>query len=151
MLAIVGAGITVGVLIHSSADVDVREMEAGILNEKISDCVFEHGFLVEGFLGDDFDFLETCKLSEEIFGEGSVFYFNVKVYDEFDALIKEVKGGDFSFEADCAIQEEVVAEEYPRCFEREENIFYYEGGEIEEGSIEILAVSHQKGGKAFEI
>ncbi len=151
MLAIVGVGITAGVLIHSSANIDVRELEAGILSEKISDCIFENGFLIDEFLEEGFDFFEKCRLSEEIFGEGSFYYFNVKVYDESDELINEIRGGDASFEKDCEIQEEVEARNYPKCFKKEENIFYYEGNEIEEGRIEILTASNQLGGKSFEL
>ena len=149
VLAIVGAGIVVGVLIHSSANVDVRGAEAEILNEKILDCLFENGFLAEGFLEENFLFFEKCKLNEEIFGERSVFYFNVRVYDEADELIKEFRGGDASFEKDCAIQEDVEAEDYPKCFMKDERVFYYEENEIKLGRIEILAASNQKGGKSL--
>ncbi len=147
MLAIVGVGITAGVLIYSSANVDVREVEAEILNEKISDCIFENGFLIEEFLEEGFDFFEKCKLNEDVFGEGSAFYFSVKVYNELGELIKEAREGDASFERDCEIQKVVRAKNYPKCVKKDEGISYYQGSEIEEGRIEILAASNQIGGK----
>ena len=151
MLVVVGVGITAGVLIHSSANVDVREVETGILNKKILGCILENGFLIDEILEEGFDFFEECNLNEEVFGEGSVFYFNVKVYNEIDELISEIRGGDASFEGDCEIQREVEAKRYPKCLEKEEDILYYEDSQIEEGRLEILTASNQKGGKSFAL
>ncbi len=160
VLAIVGVGIAAGVSIYHSAEVDIREIEAGNLYEKISNCIIEQGFLIDDVLKEDFnvsDFFEECKLNEEIFGEGSVFYFNVQILDKSENLIKEIRGGDFSFEGDCEIQEEdeeggkVTAKYYPKCIRKKETILYYENNEIKEAKLEILTASNQVGKKIFAI
>lgn len=156
VLAIVGVGVSAGVLIYHSADVDIREIEAEILYEKILNCITEQGFLIEEALKEDFnvsDFFEECELNEEIFEEESIFYFNIQILDESENLIKEIRGGDFSFEKDCKIQEEdeegkkIEAKYYPRCVREKETILYYEDNEIKEATLEILTASNQVGRK----
>ncbi len=149
VIAFVVVGLTAGVLIYHSADIDIREIEAENLYKKISNCITEQGFLIEEVLKEDFDIFEVCKLNEEIFGEGSVFYFSIQIFDESENLIKEIKGGDFSFERDCEVQEEdeegekVKAKYYPKCIREKETIWYYENNKIREASFEILTASNQ--------
>ena len=156
VIVIVGGGITAGVLIYHSTDVDIREIEAEILYEKILNCITEQGFLIEEVLKEDFnisDFFEECELNEEIFEEENVFYFNIQIFDESKNLTKEIKGGDFSFEKDCGIQEEdeegkkIKAKHYPRCVREKETILYYEGNKIKKATFEILTASNQAGKK----
>ncbi len=155
VIAIVGLGITAGVLIYHSSDVDVREIEADVLYEKIVNCIVEQGFLIDDILKEDFnvsDFFEECELNEEIFEDGSYFYFNIQIFNESYDLIKEIKGGDFSFEKDCRIQEEgeekkIKARYYPRCIGKKDMVLYYEGSEIKEATLEILTASNQAGRK----
>jgi hypothetical protein len=154
VLAIVGIGITAAVLIYHSADVDVREMEINILYEKIINCVIEHGFLIEGLIEEDFDIFNECQLNKETFGEGSYFYFNLKVFDSSSNLIKEIEEGDFSFEKDCEVQEGeggVSARYYPKCIRKKEIVLYYKNNKIEEAEIEILTASNQVGRKVSVI
>lgn len=163
VIAVVGAGITAGVLIYYSASVDMRGAEAELLSEKIFDCVVEEGFLIEGLLEESFDVFEECKLKEEVFEDGSFFYFHIRIFDEAGDLIKvfdesgdlvreEIKEGDVSFEDDCEIQEEdeegkkVRAKYYPKCVRKKKIIWYYSNG-IKEGELEILTASNQVGGK----
>jgi len=152
VLAIVGTGISVGVLIFHSAGVDLRELEADALYEKINDCIVNQGILINGLIKEDFDIFEECELSKEAFGEDSSFYFNVKVF-EGENLLKEIKGGDFSFQKDCEIQGEneegkkVDAEYYPKCVHENLNTLYYKNGETEKIKIEILTASNQIGRK----
>ena len=153
VLAIVGVGVSAGVLIYHSADVDIREIEAEVLYEKIFNCVVEQGFLISGLLEEDFDIFKDCKLNEEIFEYGSYFYFNIQIFNESNNLIKEIKGGDFSFEKDCRIQEEseerdkIEARYYPRCVRKKEVVLYYQDGGIKDVSLEILTASNQNGRK----
>ena len=153
VIAVAATGITVGVLVYYSASIDMREAEAELLSEKIFDCVIEDGFLVGDILEEDFDVFENCILKEEVFGEGSSFYFHIKIFDESGDLIREaIKGGVSSFEKDCGIQEEdeegkkVKAKYYPKCVSKEEEIWYYKNG-IKKGELEILAASNQLGRK----
>ncbi len=150
VLAIVGVGISASVFIYHSADVDVREIETNILYGKIVNCVIKQGFLIEELIEEDFDIFRECQLNKESFGEGSYFYFNLKVFDNSSNLIKEIEEGDFSFEKDCEIQEGeegVIAKYYPKCIRKKEIVLYYKNNKIEEVELEILTASNQVGRK----
>lgn len=149
-LALVGVGISAAVLIYHSADVDTREVETDMLYNKIINCVVKQGFLIDELVKEDFNIFSECQLNKEIFGEGSYFYFNLRVFDNSSNLIKEIQEGDFSFERDCEIQEGeegVTARYYPKCTRKKENVLYYKDNKIKEGTLEILTASNQVGRK----
>ncbi len=149
-LAVIGAGVVLSVLAYHSVGIDIREVEANIIYEKIVSCVIKQGFLIDELTEKDFDVFEKCQLNKEIFGEGSDFYFNIQIFNETDYLMKEVEGGDFSFEKDCEIQEGeegVTAKYYPKCVREREVALYYKDNKIEEVTLEILAASNQAGRK----
>jgi len=50
VLGVIGGGLVVGVLIHTSAEINVGELEADILGERIIRCVYDNGFLHEKVL-----------------------------------------------------------------------------------------------------
>ena len=78
VLAIVGIVVSAAVVAYHSVDIDVREIEAENLYERILNCVAKQSFLLDEALEEDFNIFEECRLNEEIFGEGSVFYFNIR-------------------------------------------------------------------------
>lgn len=153
MLVIVGGGISVGVLIYHSADIDVREVEAENLYQSILNCITEQGFLIEEALREDFNIFESCKLNAEIFGEESFFYFRISFFDESGSKFREDISGGRNFEKDCGVQEEdeegkkIKARYYPKCIIEKQTILYYEGNEIKEVTLEILTASNQAGKK----
>jgi len=53
-IAMVGAGIVFGVSMFYSAEIDVRNVEAEILSNKILDCFFEQGILSDNLLENRF-------------------------------------------------------------------------------------------------
>ena len=59
---IVGIGIVSGVLIFKGSDLDVREIEADILSDRIIDCLVEQGRLRGDFFDADFDLTKKCGL-----------------------------------------------------------------------------------------
>jgi len=153
VLVIVGLGIVAGVFIFFSSEVDVREIEVDILNTKIADCIVEQGFLIESALDDNFDILSACRLSENVFSQGSNFFIKINFLDESGANIREpVLKGDFSFEKDCEVQEpadgeKVEAEKFPKCIQKKYYSLYYKDGQIKKAVLGILTASNQKGGK----
>ena len=59
---IVTIGIVSGVLLVYGAGLDVRKAEAGILSNKVADCLVEKGKLVDEVWESDFNLLEFCNL-----------------------------------------------------------------------------------------
>ena len=146
VLVIIGVGIVGGILIYTSANIDVREIEANILAKKAMGCVVNQGFLNDDILKDDFDLSKECGLDEEILGRGSMFYVKVSVYDKDEEVIKDVPPeGSSAYEKDCEIAAGVKAEKYPKCVTIKENVLYYDGDEVKVGGIVILAASNQEG------
>ncbi len=144
VLVIVGTGISVAVMMFYSADVDVREIEADILSEKIIDCIIEQGFLVEDITNENM--FERCDLNQEIFGKESSFYFRISTWDEEGNKLKEDIVGGKDFEVECEIGEAVEkAEHYPKCVKKKEGVLYYENNKVKRGELEILTASNQIG------
>ncbi|MAG79007.1 hypothetical protein CMI40_01380 [Candidatus Pacearchaeota archaeon] len=148
VLAIVGGAISIGVLMYYSADIDVREIEADILNKKIVDCIVDKGFLIEEIYKDNFDIYEKCKLNKDLI-EGNNFYFKIQIFNELKEIISTINqpilGGNPSFERDCKFTEKVKAEHYLKCIAKKENILYYKNNKLKKGVIEIITASNQKG------
>jgi len=146
IIVIVGGGVAVSVIMYYSADIEVREAEAGILYEKIADCVIQQGFLVEEIFEKDFDIFKKCGLSKKVF-EDTDFSFKIRVLDDSGKLLREdIIKGDISFEKDCEIKEKIKAEHYLKCINNSKKVSYYDN-EIKKGVLEVLTASNQIGRK----
>lgn len=157
MLAIVGAGVTVGVLIYYSADVDVRQLEADTLYNKLSDCLIEQGFLKEDLFSENFNIFTECHLNPESFAPGGFFYFKISFLDpDGNKLREDIREGIFSYDKDCMQEKpkngiKLEARYYPQCSYSEENILYSSNSEIKGGVMEILTASNQEGSKIISL
>lgn len=146
IIIIVGGGVAVSVIMYYSADVDIKEVEAEILYEKIVECTIQQGVLIEEIFEKDFDIFKKCGLSKKVF-ESKDFSFKISVLDDSEKLIREeIIKGDISFEKDCEIKEKIKAESYLKCVKRTENILYHGDG-IKKGVLEVLTASNQIGRK----
>lgn len=143
VLGVIGGGIVIGVLIYSSADVSVKEVEADILYERIIDCIVDNGYLNEIVLKNDFDIFETCNLNKSVFGRGSNFYFNISGNMEEENIINISEGASFENECQISIDEETKAKHFPQCSKHKINVLH-EGKNIE---LIILTASNQNGRK----
>jgi hypothetical protein len=152
VLAIIGGGIVVGVLIYYSADVNIKEFEADVLAERIARCLIENGHLKQEFLQENFDVFETCNLKKEIFGEGSNFYFKISARGADENLLrKDIEGGRAAFEKECGIESSTKASKFPKCaYKKEAVIYLVKNAEVPEeekempGKLQIIAGSNQK-------
>jgi len=144
VLGVIAGGIVIGVLIYSSAEVSIKEAEANVLAERITDCLIDNGYLKEKILERDFDILDFCNLNSKVFEKSSNFYFNISVYDS-ENLIFNVSKGNPTFEKDCRIgmSEDIKAEHFPRCFEKQELVLFKD----KNAKLIILAASNQNGRK----
>lgn len=146
IIVIVGGGVAVSVIMYYSADIEVREVEAEILYEKIADCIIQQGVLIEDIFKKDFDIFTKCGLSKKVF-ENQDFSFKIRVLDDSGKFLREdIIEGDISFEKDCEIKEKIQAKHYLKCVKRAENILYYSDG-IKKGVLEVLTASNQIGRK----
>ena len=66
VLAVIVGGIVIGVSAFNVADIDVKEIEADILANRVIDCVINNGYINEDFLNKNFDVFEKCYLNREI-------------------------------------------------------------------------------------
>jgi hypothetical protein len=140
VLAVIGGGIVLGVLIYYSAETSIKKVEAEVLNEKIFDCVINNGYLNEKVFDKNLTFNE-CKLNEKVFGKGSNFFFKISVYDR-DKLVNETAYGDYSFEKNCPINEKITTKRFPGCYFRNKNVLNKEEKELK---LIILTASNQEG------
>jgi len=86
---IVGIGIVSGVIIFKDSDLDVREIEAGILSGKVIDCLVEQGKLRIDFDA-DFDLIGECDFN---------FKDNTKKYQGEERYAVKVESFDFNSES----------------------------------------------------
>lgn len=144
VFGIIGLGIVAAVWLFYSAEVDVREIEILMLQNKLYDCVVEQGF-VDEFLEEEIDVFGNCGLNKEIIEED--FYFRVLLENSAEEL-KRIDKGVRSFEKDCeVVLSGVEAKRYPKCFMKNESVLYHEGSEIKTATIKFLTASNQQGRK----
>ena len=159
ILALIGVTTVAAVVMYYSAEVDVKEIEAGILAGKVADCIVQQGYLNNEFIkaGINFDIFKNCNINENVIKSNNNFYIGISAYD-FDSCkdnicASEIKKLSFSAGADtipedCKIKEEVKKAEYfPRCNEKLLVVLNrYDKTIPEKIVLRILAGSNQRGG-----
>lgn len=83
---IVAGGIVSGVILLRGSSLDVREIEASILTDKVIDCLVKQGRLKEDFFKADFDLLVECNFN---------FKDNTKKYEGEERYAVRVESFDF--------------------------------------------------------
>jgi len=127
---IVCVGVVSGVILFYGAGLDVRIAEAGILSDKVIDCLIEKGNLNENVLKDNFNLLNFCNFD---FKDNSGFYkgdeqygARIELFDiescnkEEDKIIcsneiKNIVAGRSDFLQYCGL----VGEKIPKCDKKE--------------------------------
>lgn len=136
-IAAISAAIVLATMGFFSKEVNTREYEAGIMYERILECLVQNGNLRSDFNG-SFDIYKECDLSKDVFLNRSLFYFEIVLDGE-----SVLDGGDRSKKADCELKEKVKTENFPGCINQTELILYSKDGKTEKGQINILTVSSQ--------
>ena len=145
VLAIVAAGIALGVFMFYSADVDVREVESGIMVNKIYDCLNNNGYLRSDVFLDNFDLYKECDINRDVFFEdGAGYYLNVLIFDGNVNLFENHSRSE-DLKRNCIIGKGIKTKDFPECFSGEENFLYISDGIQKELIVRVLAVSNQKG------
>ena len=150
-LAIIGLGIVMGIFIFSSAEVDIRELEAEILYNRIIHCIAQNQVLIDDALNEDFDIFDECHLSKVAF-DSEPFYFRIKFLDERERKIRTDIRAKSSMESTCNIilgegdlDPTLEAEKYPVCLRKKEQVLSSEGVEAKKVTLEILVASSNEG------
>lgn len=146
VLVVIGGAIVVGVLIYYNANVNIKEIEADILAERIVRCLTDRGYLKQEFLDETFDVFKNCSLKKEVFQKGSNFYFKISVQDRDGNLLRrDIIEGDLAFEKECEVEIATKAKHFPRCSYKNESVFYFsEDGKKQEAKLKITAGSNQE-------
>ncbi len=141
-IAMVWLGVAYGVGMFYSAEVDVRSVEAEILADRISDCFFEQGMLIDRLLKNDFDIFYECKLNRDVIE--SSFYFKISVFGESGKAIKDNLGNDIVI-SEGVLEKACNSKDSEGCVWKERGIIYEQNNKIKKGRLEILAASNQVG------
>jgi len=145
VLVIVAGGIALGVFMFYSADVDVREVEAGIMANKIYDCLNDNGHLKGDVFLKDFDLYKECDINRNVFFEdGTGYYLNVSIF-EGNINIFENHSRSEDLKRNCIIGKGIGTKDFPECFLGEERFLFISNGVEKELAVKVLAVSNQKG------
>lgn len=143
VLGVIGGGIGIGVMIYFSATVNTNGVEAGILGERIMNCISENGYLKNNVLNGSFDIFKECNIDKRLFEKGSYLYFNVTIYNK-DITLANFIAGDYSLERDCSIANKISASHFAKCDEKAETILNDKNEIIK---IHVLTGSNQQGGR----
>ena len=147
ILIIVAGGIFAMVYAFYHHPYDVREIEADIMVNKISDCLSWGGYLKEdvfdgkNFILNNDNFLEICNLNfdvEKKWEDELQYYAEINFYkvDDLENSFFNVFNGNKNLISSCAIQDE----EYEKLAECVEKRFYSVGKDGSQFSIKILSI-----------
>ncbi len=137
VIVLVAGVVVLATLGFFSKETDTKEYEAGILYERIMECLVQNGKLRADF-NSGFDIYKECGLQKEVFLENSSFYFEINLNKNL-----VLQGGDNSKKADCSIKQGVEAKNFPGCINQTEVVLYYMNGELNNATIQVLTASEQ--------
>ena len=141
VLIIIGGGIFIGVSLFYSAEINVKQVEAEMLYDKIFDCFSSQDDLTKIFSDENsgFDIFSECGLNKNVFDNAGIFYLKINFFDETGNQIgKSIEVGDKSLEKDCDVSKVIFAKHYSGCYKNKE---FVDG----KSNLEILSVSNQNG------
>ena len=145
-LVIVTIGIAAGTLGFYGASINVNEIEAEILHNKIIDCITDNGVLKDSFLMNDFsNIYSLCNLNKDLFETTGSYFLELELRSKSE-VISSFSSEKKSLKEECKIQQAVKkAEHYPRCFIQNQKILYYQKDKQKQGILKIITVSDNEG------
>jgi len=139
IIFLVAAAVVYMVSLFYNHPIDVREMEANVLANKVADCIsregqFTSGFLTEGSFNAEFQerFFEICGVNFEVekeFGAEEQYFVGIDVYGalNFDEVIYSTRQGNLNKVADC----QIGSDEYEKISKCVKKRLYVLGGETQ--------------------
>ena len=126
ILILVTGGISVMIFSFHNSPYDVRELEAEIMINKVSDCLSNGGILNEDLFGEEefnkeFEILEECHFNFNTEFEDRIqYYLEINFYDitNFENSIFKISEGSKEFKADCELQKDKEYGTISKCAEK---------------------------------
>lgn len=145
---VVGTGIVAGVLLIYGTQVDVRSPQADALAKRVADCIYEDGYLINGF-GKDFDFFPRCNINKKLFDENKLFFkVDVIEIENGESLLENpIIRGNPTFDLDCKIGDLARANNYPVCSQIKMSVLYRDGSEVKMVLVDVTGGSNVFGGR----
>ncbi|MCK5603473.1 hypothetical protein KAR91_16430 [Candidatus Pacearchaeota archaeon] len=145
VLALVAAGVAAGVFMFYSAPFDVRELESGILVDKVFDCMNDNGYLRSDALLEGFDIYFSCNIERRVFFEdGALYYLSIEISDSEDLLYSNYSRVD-DLRKNCLVEKSIKTKDFPKCDIRSEDFLFFDEGVQKELTVSVMAVSNQRG------
>ena len=107
-----------------SYPIDVREVEANILTEKVADCLAYGGQINPALISEGkFDvqfkegFLKECGLNFDTEFDGEQYYVDVEIYDSLESkdAVFFIEEGNLNLATNCEIQKDKAIEKLATC------------------------------------
>ena len=135
----VSAVIVLATLGFFSKEADTKGYEAGILYERIMECLVQNGYLRSDF-SETFEVYGECNLNKEVIENTSSFYIGIYLDDK---LVLE--RGDKSKRTGCSLlQEDTKSKAEIGCVVVNEPVLYSTGDIISKAKIGIVVISSQE-------
>ena len=126
---------------YYSNHIDVKEVEARLLSDKIIRCISENGYMKEEILNQSFDVFESCLINQNKFVGNSDYYLKAVMVDDYEERVL-IDIGAASLEKDCFVRKVIDADKFPGCVSR--TVFLISKGNYIQ--LNILSASKQVGG-----
>ena len=136
-MAVIAIVLSIAVSVFYSQEIDVREIEASLIMDKIVDVFDDSGLLREGIIcGDEycegFNIYRESGLDFEVI-RNQGFYFKIEVFDDGNIVDNPIFGGLSSYNVECGLE----GKNFPRCINKVL--------ELENYRVEIVTGSNQRG------
>lgn len=153
ILTLIAGGVFAMVYVFYGAPYDVREIETGLLAEKIADCISKQGVIDSEFFSGDGNFntkinenfMQKCKITFDVekgYTAGEIQYFYEVQFFSLNDLENEkfsLAEGNKNWKQECSIKDE-NSKEYKRLVKCTERRFYAVGEQNQQYLIKILAI-----------
>jgi hypothetical protein len=141
ILLIVAGGVFAMVSVFYGYPYDVREVEVGILAEKVGICISNSGILNEEIFNEPFqnNFLENCGLNFETNSEISEYFISIELFEisDLENSVFYYSIGNSNWLSDCKIKDSGKYERLAKCAEER---FYSTGSEEKQYLIKINSI-----------
>jgi hypothetical protein len=141
ILIIVAGGVFSMVSIFYGYPYDVREVETGILAEKVGTCISDQGVLNEEIFNEEFqnNFLGNCNLNFNTDSEIQEYFIGIEIFEigDLENPVLDYSIGNSNWLADCVIEDSGKYERLAKCVEER---FYSTGSEGKQYLVKINSI-----------
>jgi hypothetical protein len=145
VLALISIVVVIAVNMYVSAQVEVRGFEAGVIYNKISNCIIDNAVLNEKVLDNDFNIYSECDLNNKSIFEHN-FFFTLSIKDASGVVLKKIQSEGVNYFDDCLVGNlGAKGASFPKCVYRNESVYYFSEGQRNYYTIEMMTASNNYG------